>query len=196
MTHYQYENQMYEGKMVGAVRIALDSDTLTEADLTALKAQHPEYTAVLQHTIVLFKPPVDMTAVVAEKDVIIHSALAYLPDQDASRFIEHTPTLKGDGALVKAGTRINWDGALKRAAVDLWDREDQNPDNAPTLWEDINYHKGYRVIPEVITAGLAFAKDEIGYWPPDGNLYRAINNATVWTPTAYPAGWEKVIIGE
>ncbi len=189
------EIRTYRDGRVEAIRFVLEGG-ITEAEIEQLKQDNQGYTGVLEHYLTLFVPPVDAEEVAAEKDVIIHSALAYLPDQDASRFIEHTPTLKGDGALVKVGTRINWDGALKRAAVDLWDREDQNPDNAPTLWEDINYHKGYRVIPEVITAGLAFAKNEIGYWPPDGNLYRAINNATVWTPTAYPAGWEKVTIGE
>lgn len=53
---------------------------------------------------------------------------------------------------------------LKRAAVDLWDNEANTPDAAPTLWEDIDYRDGIRVIPETITVGLAFAKGEKGWW--------------------------------
>ena len=111
-----------------------------------------------------------------------------LTDAEASTVIPLYPALKGDGELVQAGTRINWYGQLKRAAVDLWDTEENNPDNAPALWEDINYIDGYRVIPEVITVGLAFSKGEIGWW--DGVLYQSLIDANVYTPDAYPAGWE------
>lgn len=101
------------------------------------------------------------------------------------------PRLKGDGSLVKAGTHINWKGTVKRAAVDLWDTEANNPDNAPSMWEDIAYKEGIRIIPETITAGTAFAKDECGWW--EDTLYRSIyDGANVWTPAAYPAGWEVV----
>lgn len=111
-----------------------------------------------------------------------------LTDAEASTVVTLYPKLKGKGDLVQAGTRINWYGQLKRAAVDLWDTDENNPDNAPTLWEDINYREGYRVIPEVITAGLAFALGEIGWW--GDMLYRSLIDANVYTPDAYPAGWE------
>lgn len=110
-------------------------------------------------------------------------------DAIASTAISVFPTLKESGGLVKVGTRINWNGVLKRAAVDLYDTIENNPDNAPTLWEDINYREGYRIIPETITVGTAFAKDEIGWW--GDNLYKSLIEANVYTPTSYPAGWEK-----
>lgn len=108
-------------------------------------------------------------------------------DAQASKAIQLYPTLKQNGALVSAGTRINWNGQLKRAAVDLWDTAENNPDNAPTLWEDVNYRDGYRIIPETITAGLAFAKDEYGWW--GETLYKSVIDSNVWTPETYPAGW-------
>lgn len=92
--------------------------------------------------------------------------------------------------LIEHGTRINWNGTLKRAAVDLWDTKENNPDNAPTLWEDIQYRRGERIIPETVTAGLAFAKDECGWW--GDVLYRSTIDSNVWTPEQYPAGWEVV----
>lgn len=111
-------------------------------------------------------------------------------DAIASTAIDVFPTLKEDGALIKVGTRINWKGTLKRAAVDLWDTVENNPDNAPTLWEDISYREGYRIIPETITVGTAFAKDELGWWGDE--LYKSLIDTNVYTPAIYPAGWEKV----
>lgn len=121
---------------------------------------------------------------------IVEQAAASLDDQTASAGAALFPRLKQDGALVKAGTRINWNGTLKRAAVDLWDTEENNPDNAPALWEDIAYRDGYRVIPQTITAGTAFALDECGWW--GDTLYRSTISNNVWTPEQYSAGWEAV----
>lgn len=111
-------------------------------------------------------------------------------DKAASMAINVYPKLKEDGSLIRVGTRINWDGMLKRAAVDLYDTEGNNPDNAPTLWEDINYREGYRIITETITAGTAFAKDECGWW--GDKLYKSLLDSNVWTPEAYPTGWEEI----
>lgn len=120
----------------------------------------------------------------------IETAVPSLDDKTASTSPSLFPRLTGGGALVKAGTRINWNGTLKRAASDLWDTAENNPDNAPTLWEDIAYRGGYRIIPETITTGTAFSKDECGWW--QDKLYKSIIDSNVWTPEAYPSGWELV----
>lgn len=111
-------------------------------------------------------------------------------DATASRAVEFHPEMKYDGSLIPAKTRINWKGKLKRATVDIWDTEQNNPDNAPTLWEDISYKDGFRIIPEVITATLAFAEGECGWW--GDALYRSKVNGNVYTPAVYPANWELV----
>ena len=120
----------------------------------------------------------------------IETAAAGLDDAAASQMALLFPVLKGSGDLIQAGTRINWNGVVKRAAVDLWDTEPNNPDNAPTLWEDLAYIDGIRIIPEVITAGTAFSKGEQGWW--NGALYESQADNNVWTPDAYPAYWEEV----
>lgn len=109
-------------------------------------------------------------------------------DAQASKAVSLYPVLKQDGGLISAGTRINWYGQLKRAAADLWDTAENNPDNAPTLWENVDYKDGYRIIPETITAGLAFGLGECGWW--NGTLYKSLIAANVYTPAQYPAGWE------
>lgn len=128
-------------------------------------------------------------AVETAKQPYIETLTAGIDDAAASTVIPLFPAMKYDGGLIRAGTRINWNGALKRAAADLWDRADCNPDNAPELWEDILYRNGYRIIPEVITVGLAFSNGERGWWT-DGVLYESTVNDNVYTPDEYPANWK------
>lgn len=113
-----------------------------------------------------------------------------LDDKDASEAVELFGGMQYDGSLISAGTHINWHGTLKQAAVDLWDEEQNNPDNAPTLWQDIAYLDGIRIIPAIITAGEAFAKGELGWW--NDAVYESLIEANVYTPDAYPAGWSLV----
>lgn len=118
----------------------------------------------------------------------LDKALPAVPDKDASGCVDLYPTLKQDGSLIKAGTRINWGGWLKQATVDLWDTEANDPDHAPDLWVKILYKDGVRVIPDVISAAEAFALDELGWW--DGAIYKSLIAANVYTPEQYPDGWE------
>ena len=120
---------------------------------------------------------------------IVEQATESLDDQTVSTAPALLRRLRQDGKLVSAGTRINWGGTIKRAAVSLWDTAENTPDAAPTLWEDIDYRDGYRVIPETITAGTAFALDELGWW--GDKLYKSKLAANVYTPEQYPAGWEE-----
>ena len=121
---------------------------------------------------------------------IVERAATSLDDRTASAAVQLFPGLKGDGALVSAGTRINWNGAIKKATVDLWDTAENNPDNAPSLWQDIEYKDGYRIIPDPLTVTTAFAKDECGWWK--GELYRSLAEVNVYTPAAYPQNWVKL----
>lgn len=123
----------------------------------------------------------------------IEAAALNLDDKAASESPDFYEHMKYDGKAISAGTRINFEGILYKAAVTLWDTEENNPHFAPSLWEKINYHEGVRVIPEVITVTTAFAKDELGYWEADGKTYKSLINANVYTPAAYPQGWEEVI---
>ena len=110
-------------------------------------------------------------------------------DAQASLTVSVYPTLKQDGSLIKFGTRINHNGIIIRAAVDLYDTETNSPENAPTLWETLNYKDGYRIIPEIITVGMAFSKGELGWW--NGELYESLVDSNVYTPDQYALNWSK-----
>jgi len=129
-----------------------------------------------------------------EKAKRLHTVIAagrsLVDDKTASVAPEIFGKLKEDGSLIAHGTRINWNGTLKKAAVDLWDTKENNPDNAPNLWADLAYKEGYRIIPDTITVTTAFAKDECGWW--SDTLYRSLKDANVYTPELRPQDWEKV----
>lgn len=122
---------------------------------------------------------------------IIEKAIVSVDDKTSSEAIELLPSLKNDNSLISSGTRINFNGSVKKATVDLWDIESNNPDNAPALWENIQYKDGYRVIPEIFNVTNAFAKDEIGWWK--DKLYKSLVDANVYTPEQYAMNWEILI---
>lgn len=113
-----------------------------------------------------------------------------IPDATASRMVDYYPELTGDGSLVKAGTKINWHGTLKRAEVDLWDTETNTPDAAPTLWADIAYKDGIRIAPETFTSTNAAAMDELMWF--GEHIYRSGMVGNVYTPETAPNAWELV----
>lgn len=113
---------------------------------------------------------------------------AALADREASMLTEIHRGMNYDGTLIEAGTRIRWGDRLKRASVALWDREENNPNNAPTLWEDIQYVDGVRVIVENMPAALAFSYLEEGWW--DGKIYISQMHGNVYTPVTAPEQWK------
>lgn len=121
---------------------------------------------------------------------IIEQAAQSLDDKVASTSAELFPRLKQDGSLVNVGTRIDWHGMLKRAAVDLWDTAENTPDVAPALWADIEYREGYRVAPETFTATNAATKGE-KMWFGDV-LYESLMDGNVYAPEQAPTAWRLV----
>lgn len=115
-----------------------------------------------------------------------------IPDATASRMVDYYPTLTDfdDGALIQAKTVINWNGVLKRAAVDLFNTETNRPDSAPTLWEDIAYKSGIRIAPETFTASNAAAMDELMWF--GEHIYRSAMAGNVYTPETAPSVWELI----
>lgn len=120
---------------------------------------------------------------------ILERATASLDDKDASCGAVLFPRLKMNGNLIKAGTRICWEGRLKRANVDLWDTLENAPDTAPELWSDIEYRDGIRIIPDPISATQAFARGEQGWWGED--KYTSLMDGNVFIPPGdFAQAWE------
>ena len=157
---------------------------LTSEEIEAMQEAQAAYEAY-ERTRPLTESEVSRMLIAQQINTLI------VDDATASRMVDYYPTLKQDGSLITVNTRINWNGKLKRAAVDLWDTEANNPDNSPTLWEDIEYRDGIRVIPAAISSTDAFKKGDLGWW--GDNLYQSIYDGdNVWTPEQYSAAWKKI----
>lgn len=122
---------------------------------------------------------------------VMDAAGELLTDAQASTVLGLYGKMPQDGSLVKVGSRINWNGQLKRAKVDLWGAAENDPDNAPELWEDINYRDGYRVLNAPITASNPVQPGE-KCWEGDV-LYECVYHvACTYRPSEYAPAWEAV----
>lgn len=92
------------------------------------------------------------------------------------------------GRECAAGDVLRYDGRLYRCLIAHTAQADWVPDVAPSLWTQIMYRDGYRIIPEMIESTQAFAIGELGWW--GDALYTSLIDGNVWTPEAYPAGWK------
>lgn len=119
-----------------------------------------------------------------------------IDNQTAGRMIDCFPTMRevcAEGALIPAKTRIRDDhdaSVIWRSNVDLWNTDENSPENAPTLWDKIAYHDGIRIIPDVIPATLAWKMDELGWR--DGHVYKSGMDGNVFLPGTVGALWEQL----
>lgn len=119
---------------------------------------------------------------------IIEKAVVLLDDSELSKGIELLPSLKYNGNLISNGTKVKFNSKIYKASVDLYDTEQNNPINAPTLWEEILYKNGIRIIPEFITVTTKFSKNELGYW--NDIIYQSLVDTNVYNPEQYSQNWQ------
>ena len=180
----------HDGKYISTIGIIADAEEITEE---AFNGRMNSTIAKLEKLAELREQTRPLTAEEVTRLIIRQQVNSLsIDDTTASRMVDYFPALTGDGTLVRTGTRINWHGTLKRAAVDLWDTAENNPDNAPTLWADIQYRNGYRIIPDTITVTTAFAEGECGWW--GDVLYKSKVNSNVYTPEQYAGNWEQAAL--
>ena len=192
--YHQYENRMKDSAMVDAVRIGLDGGTLSEAQLDALKAEHPGYTEVLEHTLVLYKPPVDPTvpllaeivALTEERDELtvrlVSPPVRGEPWDGAKRYIRGDTAL--DGGVLYTAKAFNR-GKQPSLHPLLWDKVPEAP--VLTRWEDDPASHPY-VAGDLRTYDLDGDPQQRGNW----RCKKAHTKSTVRRPMAVSDYWEVV----
>lgn len=115
-----------------------------------------------------------------------------IDDQTASKYPKLYPFLNNSNKIIPEGKRINWNGAIYRAAADIIDNQENNPENNSNLWIENNYRDGYRVIKSSSSIMDSFELDELGWW--NGKVYKSLLNANTDSPDDYAPGWEIVEI--
>lgn len=132
------------------------------------------------------------TAWAKSRKEMIDTLATSATDAAASRVPALYPTLAYTGALIKAGTRIRWGDRLYSAQYDTWDRQDTDPEHDANGWAPLNFHSGYRDIPDTMTTSNMFKKDEIGWRT--NKFWKSLIDNNSWTPEGYPAGWTEVTV--
>ena len=120
----------------------------------------------------------------------IEKASASLDDTDALNAIELYPVWADDVSYV-AGDRVRYDGVLYKCLQSHTSQPDWSPDAAPSLWAKVLIPDP-DVIPEWeqpdSTNGYSKG-DKVKY---NGAVYESLIDNNVWSPDAYPAGWQVV----
>lgn len=121
---------------------------------------------------------------------MIVKASASLGDEEAVNAVELFPVWRADGSYA-AGDRVRYEGVLYRCLQDHEAQDAWTPVAAASLWAKV-------LIPD---------PDEIPEWEqPDstngykkgdrvrfeGAVYESLVDNNVWSPAAYPQGWQKV----
>lgn len=120
----------------------------------------------------------------------IEKASASLDDTDALNAIGLYPVWADDVSYV-AGDRVRYDGVLYKCLQAHTSQPDWTPDAAPSLWAKVLIPDP-DVIPEWeqpdSTNGYSKG-DKVKY---NGAVYESLIDNNVWSPDAYPAGWQVV----
>ena len=96
------------------------------------------------------------------------------------------------GAQALLGSRMQYGGKLYKCMQAHTTQADWTPSATPALWVEIAAPGAYRQIKVDMLSTEAFALNEIGWWQTEGNLYKSLIAANVYTPESYAAGWQKV----
>lgn len=93
--------------------------------------------------------------------------------------------------LITYGTNGVGDPQLYRVVQAHTSQADWTPNTVPSLYVAIGLDdSGYAVWSQPTGAHDAYNKGDIVNY--DGTLYRSLIDGNVYSPTAYPAGWEEV----
>lgn len=121
----------------------------------------------------------------------MNTVTANLTDEEALAVMDlYLPWKVGE--TYKVGDMRRDEGKLFRCLQDHTSQADWKPSLVPALWVEIAAPGEYREIKDGMLSTEAFAKDEIGWYQTKDNLWKSLIDNNVWTPEAYPAGWEKV----
>ena len=87
------------------------------------------------------------------------------------------------------GDRVQYNGVLYKCIQAHTAQSDWTPDETPALWVVVSIDE-YPEWVQPLGATDAYNKGDIVSY--NGKLYRSTIDGNVWSPEAYPAGWEIV----
>lgn len=118
---------------------------------------------------------------------LIESVAKKLDDKDALEVVALFPSWK-EGLTVSVDERYKYDGKLYRVVQAHTTQADWTPDKTPALFTEVSVDE-WPEWRQPTGAQDAYNKgDKVSY---NGKHYVSLIDGNVWSPEAYPAGWEE-----
>jgi hypothetical protein len=124
---------------------------------------------------------------------LIEKAAVSLGDEDALDAVEFFPAWN-DEATYAVGDRVRYDGTLYKCLQAHTSQAQWTPDAAVSLWARVLIPD-----PEVIpvweqpdSTNAYMTGDKVHYPTLEDPVYESVIDNNIWSPEAYPAGWQLV----
>lgn len=117
---------------------------------------------------------------------MIEHAASFQTDEDALESIELYP-IWDIGKLVKAGERYRYSGKLYKVIQGHTTQSDWTPDKAPALWVEVSVEEWQEWRQPTGAQDAYMTGDKVTF---EGNHYISLMDYNVYSPTAYPQGWQ------
>lgn len=123
---------------------------------------------------------------------MIEKASTSLADEDALEAVELFPAW-ATGTAYTVGQRIRYDAKLYRCEQAHTSQDDWTPPAVPALWTEVAEPGEIPVWRQPTGAQDAYnTGDKVHYPTADDPVYVSLIDANIWSPEAYPQGWELV----
>lgn len=123
---------------------------------------------------------------------MIEKSSVGLSDNDALEAVELFPMWAADTEYA-ADVRVRYGEKLYRCVQAHTAQTGWEPDKTPALWTEVAKPGEIPVWRQPTGAQDAYNKgDRVHYPDADGPVYESLIDGNVWSPEAYPAGWEVV----
>lgn len=122
----------------------------------------------------------------------IEKAAMFLDDTDALEAIQLFPHWTADTGYF-IDDKVQYEGILYKCLQNHTSQEAWTPLAAPSLWAKV-FIPDPTVIPEWEQPGSTngyMIGDKVSY---EGRIYESLINNNIWSPAAYPAGWQEINI--
>lgn len=111
-----------------------------------------------------------------------------LTDEEGLDFI---PLFKNwdSSAQYEVGTRVQYNDILYKCVQAHTAQDDWSPDITPALWVVVSIEEWPEWVQPIGTQDAYMINDKVTF---EGKHYISLIDNNIWSPTAYPAGWQMV----
>jgi hypothetical protein len=117
----------------------------------------------------------------------IERAAALQSDEDALESIELFPKWEA-GIAVATGERYQYNGKLYKVIQAHTTQADWEPQDTPALWTEVSLDEWPEWKQPTGAQDAYNTGDKVTF---EGAHYVSLIDGNIWSPTAYPAGWER-----